>query len=124
MESVTHLTVKEYRLLLARGGLAAAELLDRELSRSGVMRAAAAGDDAIAGALQRYAGFGGDGKQVSNVENYARASFAYDVLLSLDRGVNDNGIKVPERAVAWERAFPADLLVKLEAPLVPEKANP
>ncbi len=98
--------------------MAAAALLDRELSRSGVMRAAAAGDDAIAGALQRYAGFGGDGKQVSNVENYARASFAYDVLLSLDRGVNDNGIKVPMREVQWERSFDAPTLQKLNAPMV------
>src|SRR3546814_12078964 len=49
---------------------------------------------------------------------YARASFAFDVLLGLDRGVDDNGIRVPERAVEWERAFPADMLVKLNAPLV------
>src|SRR3546814_18578204 len=49
---------------------------------------------------------------------YARASFAFDVLLGLDRGVDDNGIRVPEREVEWERAFPADMLVKLNAPLV------
>ena len=98
--------------------MAAAALLDRELSRSGVMRAAAAGDDAIAGALQRYAGFGGDGKQIGNIDNYARASFAYDVLLTLDRGVNDNGIKVPMREVAFEKAFSVPTLLKLNAPML------
>src|SRR3546814_9075707 len=51
-------------------------------------------------------------------EAYARASFAFDVLLGLDLGVDDNGIRVPERAVEWERAFPADMLVRLNAPLV------
>lgn len=89
--------------------LAAAVLLDREL------RGTARDDAALAQALQRYAGFGrGDGA----VRGYARASFAFDVLLAVDRGVNDNGIRVPERAVQWERAFPADMLVKLNAPLV------
>src|SRR3546814_20206849 len=56
--------------------------------------------------------------RTGDVEAYARASFAFDVLLGLDRGVDDNGIRVPERAVDWERAFPADMLVKLNAPLV------
>ena len=89
--------------------LAAAVLLDREL------RGSARDDEALAQALQRYAGFGaGSGA----VDDYARASFAFDVLLGVDRGVNDNGIRVPERAVQWERAFPADMLVRLNAPLV------
>ncbi len=90
--------------------LAAAVLLDREL------RGTARDDEALAQALQRYAGFGRDGG--GEVDGYARASFAFDVLLGLDRGVDDNGIRVPGRAVAWERAFPADMLVKLNAPLV------
>ena len=89
--------------------LAAAVLLDREL------RGTARDDEALAQALQRYAGFG---TRSGAVETYARASFAFDVLLGLDRGVDDNGIRVPERAVEWERAFPADMLVRLNAPLV------
>jgi len=89
--------------------LAAAVLLDREL------RGTARDDEALAGALQRYAGFGRDG---GAVDGYARASFAFDVLLGIDRGVDDNGIRVPERPVQWERAFPADMLVKLNAPMV------
>src|SRR3546814_5224653 len=89
--------------------LAAAVLLDREL------RGTARDDEALAQALQRYAGFG---TRTGDVEAYARASFAFDVLLGLDRGVDDNGIRVPERAVEWERAFPADMLVRLNAPLV------
>src|SRR5690606_39283019 len=45
-------------------------------------------------------------------------SFAYDVLLAQDRGVDDRGIKVPERPIAWERAFDMEQLVKLRAPFV------
>lgn len=93
--------------------LAAAVLLDREL------RGSARDDEALAQALQRYAGFGeSPGATVGAVDAYARESFAFDVLLGMDRGVNDNGIRVPERAVQWERAFPADTLARLNAPLV------
>ena len=90
--------------------LAAAALLDRQLPKS-------AGDNvnAIADALQRYAGFS-TGK--SKVLSYARASFAFDVLLTLDRGVNDRGIVVPEREVQWEKAFEPSMLVKLGAPFL------
>src|SRR3546814_14151434 len=88
--------------------LAAAVLPDREL------RGTARDDEALAQALQRYAGFG---TRTGDVEAYARASFAFDVLLGLDRGVDDNGIRVPERAVEWARAFPAELLVRPNAPL-------
>ncbi|MDN5782678.1 MAG: N-acetylmuramoyl-L-alanine amidase, partial [Luteimonas sp.] len=92
--------------------LAAAVLLDREL------RGSARDDEALAQALQDYAGFGDSAAATGAVDAYARASFAFDVLLGMDRGVNDNGIRVPERAVKWERAFPADMLVRLNAPLV------
>ena len=93
--------------------LAAAVLLDREL------RGTARDDEALARALQRYAGFGnGAGAATGAVDAYARASFAFDVLLGMDRGVNDNGIRVPEREVQWERAFPANMLAMLNAPLV------
>lgn len=90
--------------------LAAAALLDRELSGSA--------DDKIATmapALERYSGYPNDEGSVSS---YARASFAFDVLLTLDRGVNDRGIVVPERAVEWEKAFEPDMLVKLHAPFL------
>lgn len=89
--------------------LAAAVLLDREL------RGTARDDAALAQALQRYAGFG---DRSGAVDAYARASFAFDVLLGVDRGVDDNGIRVPERAVDWEHAFSADMLATLNAPLV------
>ena len=93
--------------------LGAAALLDRALRGT----AAAPGGDpsALAEGLQRYAGFAHGGGEI---DRYARASFAFDVLLALDRGVNDNGIHVPERAVAWERAFAAPLLAKLNAPML------
>lgn len=92
--------------------LAAAALLDRAMRGTAVDPQDPA---SLSEALQRYAGFG---PQANAAGDFARASFARDVLQALDFGVDDNGIKVPERAVAWERAFPADLLVKLEAPLV------
>ncbi len=93
--------------------LGAAALLDRALRGTAVR----ADDPAtLAEGLQRYAGFAPGGSE--QIDRYARASFAFDVLLSLDRGVNDNGIVVPERAVAWERAFAAPLLAKLNAPLL------
>src|SRR5690606_8269740 len=90
--------------------LAAAALLDRELPASPVDEIAT-----IAGALERYAGFPAE---QGSVLSYARASFAFDVLLALDRGINDRGIVVPERAVKWELAFEPDMLVKLDAPFL------
>ncbi|WP_219339585.1 N-acetylmuramoyl-L-alanine amidase [Luteimonas salinisoli] len=92
--------------------LAAAALLDRLMRGKTV----AAPEDAAA-VLARYAGFGQDPGD-SAVGDYARASFAFDVLLALDRGVNEKGMVVPQRAVAWEQAFDADTLVKLNAPFV------
>lgn len=92
--------------------LAAAALLDREASS---LPAKAAPAD-YAEVLQRYAGFGSERK--SRIQEFARASFAYDVLLTLDRGVNEAGAVVPERAIAWERAFDLDMLSKLGAPFV------
>ncbi|HQX66566.1 MAG TPA: N-acetylmuramoyl-L-alanine amidase, partial [Dokdonella sp.] len=90
--------------------LAAAALLDRELPASPVEEIAT-----IADALERYAGFPAE---QGSVLSYARASFAFDVLLALDRGINDRGILVPERAVKWELAFEPDMLVKLDAPFL------
>ncbi len=98
--------------------LAAAALLDRELRAggAGVAAKSAAPEDARA-ALERYAGFA-RGADKSAIQSYARASFAFDVLMALDKGVNDRGILVPERPVSWERAFDAHRLVQLRAPFV------
>ncbi|MBI2399418.1 MAG: N-acetylmuramoyl-L-alanine amidase [Xanthomonadales bacterium] len=92
--------------------LAAAALLDREATDL----APKASLEHYAEVLARYAGFGGEAK--SRIQQFARASFAYDVLLSLDRGVNENGATVPERAIEWEQAFDVDTLSKLAAPFV------
>lgn len=100
--------------------LAAAALLAREIdadrgNRRGA-KAAPAPED-IAPALARYAGFTPqEGK--SAVDDFARNSFAFDVLLALDRGVNEKGMVVPERAVQWEKAFSTEKLVQLRAPFV------
>ncbi len=77
--------------------------------------------EAIRPALMRYAGFSPSpaaAAQASAVGEYARTSFAYDVLLAMDRGVDDRGIVVPERAIAWEDAFDVPQLVKLRAPML------
>ncbi|MEH6418344.1 N-acetylmuramoyl-L-alanine amidase [Pseudomonas sp. CGJS7] len=95
--------------------LAAAALLDRELRADGVN--AKSPVEATRAALERYAGFA-RGQAKSAVQSHARASFAFDVLSAQDKGVNDRGIRVPERAVAWERAFDANALVRLRAPFV------
>ncbi|MEA5668180.1 peptidoglycan recognition family protein [Stenotrophomonas sp. MH1] len=104
--------------------LAAAALLDAQI-RQDIPDADArtnATPEAIRPALMRYAGFAPAGAQAArsggNIDTYARTSFAYDVLLAQDRGVNDRGIVVPERPIAWEDAFDAPQLVTLRAPMV------
>jgi len=102
--------------------LAAAALLDREI-RSGNPSIRRGGEDrrpeSIRPALMRYAGFApAQATADSEIADYARTSFAYDVLLAQDRGVDDRGIKVPERPIEWERAFDMAQLVRLRAPFV------
>lgn len=97
--------------------LAAAALIDRELRADGLR--ADAPVEATRAALERYAGFARSGAAAkSAIQDHARSSFAFDVLLAQDKGVNDRGIVVPARAVAWERAFDARKLVQLRAPFV------
>lgn len=90
--------------------LGAAALLDRAL---GGERPRTIED--IAPVLADYAGFA---PARGEIQAFARASFAFDVLLTLDRGVNDRGVRVPERPIRWERAFDADLLARLGAPFL------
>ncbi|MGO1068253.1 N-acetylmuramoyl-L-alanine amidase [Lysobacter sp. CA199] len=115
-EAARALGVPESRVLneASTNILAAAALLDREIAREGVRPSDA---EALRPALQRYAGFV-HAQAKSAMQDYARLSFAFDVLLTLDRGVNEHGIAVPARAVAWERAFDAPDLVRLRAPLL------
>ncbi|MDX9763921.1 MAG: peptidoglycan recognition family protein [Chiayiivirga sp.] len=99
--------------------LAAAALLAREIDADGLSKRGSAADpEAIAPALARYAGLSPMKERKSAIDEYARQSFAFDVLLAMDRGINDKGMVVPERAVEWEKAFPMDALVKLRAPFV------
>lgn len=90
--------------------LAAAALLDRALG-SRVPASLAS----VAPALAAYAGFG---EARGDIQSFARNSFAFDVLLTLDRGVDDRGIVVPERVVDWEAAFEPQWLSRLGAPFV------
>ncbi len=103
--------------------LGAAALLDAQIRQDhpDAGKAGPPEPEAIRAALMRYAGYAPAATgvaQKSAVDDYARTSFAYDVLLAQDRGVNDRGIVVPERAIAWEQAFDAPQLVTLRAPMV------
>lgn len=52
------------------------------------------------------------------IDAFARESFAYDVLLALDRGADDHGIRIESRAIEWDHQFPLDALVRQRAPFV------
>ncbi|MEH6418352.1 N-acetylmuramoyl-L-alanine amidase [Pseudomonas sp. CGJS7] len=95
--------------------LAAAALLDRALAaqQPDKRSRALAGPEAMAPVLARYAGYGaGNG----GIADYARQSFAYGVLQTLQRGVDAQGIKIQPQSLELERAFDAGQLRKLRAP--------
>lgn len=105
--------------------LAAAALLDAQIRRDHplagnprALKGQALTPEAIRPALARYAGYSASPLAGGEVDSFARNSFAFDVLLAQDRGVDDRGIKVPERAIAWEQAFDARQLVTMRAPMV------
>lgn len=91
--------------------LAAAALLAREMGAAPVREL-----EEMAPVLARYAGFTPESR--GQIDDFARDSFAFDVLLALDRGIDEKGMFVPERPVRWERAFDADRLVRVQAPFV------
>lgn len=98
--------------------LAAAALLAKEIDALRTFKAGTIpSPEQISLALERYAGFTPVRKK-SAIDDFARQSFAFDVLLALDRGVDEKGMVVPERAIQWEAAFAPDTLVKLRAPFV------
>jgi len=99
--------------------LAAAALLAQEIGRAGLGRnGVAPKPEQISQVLARYAGFTPMRAGSNAIEDFARQSFAFDVLLSMDRGVHEKGALVPERAIRWERAFSPSQLVTLRAPFV------
>jgi N-acetyl-anhydromuramyl-L-alanine amidase AmpD len=99
--------------------LGAAALLDRELRIIATRDAKTVqGDDieTIAPALMRFAGFGSPNQsQRSEIRDYARASFAFEVLRAFDTGRVARDKAVPIR---WERAFDMATLARLNAPFV------
>jgi hypothetical protein len=66
--------------------------------------------------LEAYADFPAGASRVAT--DFAREGFAYDVLRTLDRGVDDGDISVAARAIDWERQFPFDALARQRAPFV------
>lgn len=59
-----------------------------------------------------------DQSKRSAISAFAAEAYAFDVLLAADRGSDDQGILVPEKAVEWERAFDVDALKRQRAPFV------
>lgn len=92
--------------------LAAAALLNQRIQDAGKANADL---ESLVDVISQYAGFS---DEKSTIQSYARDNFAYDVLLAIDRGVDANGVNIPERAIDWERAFSLDRLVQLRAPFV------
>ncbi|WP_157753771.1 N-acetylmuramoyl-L-alanine amidase [Lysobacter capsici] len=95
--------------------LAAAALLDRALAATAPDQRsrALAAPEQLAPVLARYAGYGaGNG----GIADYARQSFAYGVLQTLQRGVAEQGIQIKAQPLKLERAFDSDQLRKLRAP--------
>lgn len=66
--------------------------------------------------LQRLSAI--DQSKRSAISAYAAEAYAFDVLLAADRGADDSGIHVPEKAIEWERAFDVDALKRQRAPFV------
>ena len=89
--------------------LGAAALLSETASRL-------APDAPEADLLAAYAGF--SAPRGNAIDAFARESFAYDVLLALDRGSDDHGIRIASRAIEWERQLGVDALVRQRAPFV------
>lgn len=65
-------------------------------------------------ALERLSGLPTTGA----VHRFARLSYAYDILLTLDRGVDDWGMRVPRHSIDWGMAFSREELAYLRAPVV------
>jgi N-acetyl-anhydromuramyl-L-alanine amidase AmpD len=91
--------------------LGAAALLDAQMQA--YPKGAAIED--IAGVLQSLSGIR---PAKSDANAYARASHAFDLLLTLDRGHDDDGIRIAPQPIAFERAFDVDTLLKMRAPFV------
>lgn len=64
--------------------------------------------------LMRLSGLPTEGE----ISEYARLSYAYDVLLTLDLGLEVEGLQLPPQRVRWPLAFDAGDLVRLRAPLL------
>ncbi|SDW07703.1 N-acetylmuramoyl-L-alanine amidase [Lysobacter enzymogenes] len=95
--------------------LAAAALLDRALAagQPDKRSRALAQPEAMAAVLARYAGYGASN---GGIADYARQSFAYGVMQTLQQGVDAQGVKIPAQPLELERAFDAGQLQKLRAP--------
>lgn len=90
--------------------LGAAALLDKARQNVGA-------DAELARVYEQYSGLR-SGSKSSAVGAFARESFAYDVLLAMDRGSDDHGIRIQPKAIQWERQFKPDALVRQKAPFV------
>ncbi|MBL4661697.1 MAG: N-acetylmuramoyl-L-alanine amidase [Alcanivoracaceae bacterium] len=58
----------------------------------------------------------------SQISDFIAASQFYDLLLTLDRGQDDHGVFILDKAIKWEQAFEPTMLMKLKAPVI--RMNP
>ena len=94
--------------------LAAAALLAADLQARGLRNAA---PEAISEVLEAAMGLS-QTTQKGIVAEHVRESFAYSVLSALDKGADDNGIKIAARKIAYEKAFSVPTLIAQRAPFV------
>lgn len=95
--------------------LATAALLDQLIRESGL----GAGKtspfvEELVPVLHRISGL----PERGSVARFALDSYAYDVLLTLDRGHDDWGIRIQDREIFWEQAFSKETLKLMKAPMV------
>ena len=94
--------------------LAAAALLAADLKARGLRKAA---PEELSEVLEAAMGLS-VATQKGNVAEHVRESFAYSVLSALDKGADDNGVKIAARKIAYEKAFSVQTLIAQRAPFV------
>jgi N-acetyl-anhydromuramyl-L-alanine amidase AmpD len=97
--------------------LAAAALLGRDIDAAGLKtKLGAPAITEIGDVLRNALGLGAQSK--STIDTHVRDSFAYGVLSVLDQGVDDNGVRIKAREVAFEKVFSIQTLATQKARFV------
>lgn len=91
--------------------LASAALLERLILEEGLGNPLI---EELGPVLARFSGLPGKG----DVGRFAQNAFFYDVLLTLERGHEDGGIRITPQQIDWSLAFADDVLEAMQAPSV------